>query len=56
MDDLKFISFSMVFQSYKENGRIIMIGCVQRNPVYIRKNFLFKLKLNPGPEKQQASN
>ena len=29
-----FKSFSTVFQSYQDDGRMIMEGCVQRNPVY----------------------
>ena len=27
-------SFSTVFQSYQDDGRMIMKDCVQRNPVY----------------------
>ena len=29
-----FMSFSTVFQSYQDDGQMIMKGCVQRNPVY----------------------
>ena len=29
-----FMSFSIVFQSYRDAGRMIMTGCVQWNPVY----------------------
>ena len=29
-----FMTFSTVFQSYQEDGRIIMKDCVQWNPVY----------------------
>ena len=29
-----FTSFSTVFQSYQDDGRMIMKGCVQWNPVY----------------------
>ena len=29
-----FMSFSKVFQSYQDDGRMIMKGCVQWNPVY----------------------
>ena len=28
-----FMSFSTVFQSYQDDGRMIMKGCVQWNPV-----------------------
>ena len=30
-----FTSFSTVFQLYQGNGRMIMKGCVQWNPVYV---------------------
>ena len=29
-----FTSFSTVFQSYQDDEKLIMKGCVQRNPVY----------------------
>ena len=29
-----FMSFSTVFQSYQDDGRMIMKGCVQWDPVY----------------------
>ena len=29
-----FMSFSTVFQSYQDDGQMIMKGCVQWNPVY----------------------
>ena len=29
-----FMSVSTVFQSYGDDGQMIMKGCVQRNPVY----------------------
>ena len=29
-----FTSFSTVFETYQDDGRMIMKGCVQRNPVY----------------------
>ena len=29
-----FMSFSTVFQSYQDNGRLIMNGCVQWNSIY----------------------
>ena len=29
--------FSTVFQLYQDDGRVIMKGCVQWNPVYIEK-------------------
>ena len=34
MYDLRFMSFSKVFQSYQDDGRLIMKGCVQWNSVY----------------------
>ena len=34
-----FTSFSTVFQSYQDKGRIIMKGCVQWNPVYGLEEF-----------------
>ena len=39
MDDLENkTSFSTAFQSYQDNGPVIMKGCVQWNPIYDRKN------------------
>ena len=32
--DKNFMSFSIVFESYQDDGRMIMKGCVQWNPVY----------------------
>ena len=32
-----FTSFSTVFQSYQDDGILIMKGCVQQNPVYGEK-------------------
>ena len=34
-----FMFFSTVFQSYQDNGRMIMKGCVQWNPDYGRENW-----------------
>ena len=34
MDDLGFRVFSTVFQSYQDDGRLIMKGCMEGNPVY----------------------
>ena len=34
-----FASFSTVFQSYQDNERLIMKGCVQWNPVYSWEDF-----------------
>ena len=34
-----FMSFSTVFQSYQDDGRMIMKGCVQWNPVYGWEDF-----------------
>ena len=35
----EFMSFSTVFQSYQDDERLIMKGCVQRNPVYGLEEF-----------------
>ena len=32
-----FMSFLTVFRSYQDDGRMIMKGCVQWNPVYDKK-------------------
>ena len=37
MDDPDFTSFSTVFQSYQDDGRVIMKGCVQRYPFKVGK-------------------
>ena len=34
-----FTSFSIVFQSYQDDWRVIMKSCVQWNPVYGREDF-----------------
>ena len=34
MDTCIFTSFSTVVQSYQDDGRVIIKGCVQRNTVY----------------------
>ena len=34
MYDLRFTSFSTVFQSYQDDERLVMKGCVQWNRVY----------------------
>ena len=38
MDDLIFTSFSTVFQSYQDDVRMIIKGCVQWNPFMVEKN------------------
>ena len=43
-----FTSFSAVFQSYQDNGKVIMKGCVQLNPVYSGKEFCIQRESNPG--------
>ena len=52
MDDLgcywDFTSFSTVFQSYQDNGWMIMKGCVQWNLIFSQKDFRLKLGLNMG--------
>ena len=35
MDGAIFASFSTVFQSYQDDGRVLMKGCVQRHLVYV---------------------
>ena len=42
-------SFLTVFQSYEENVRVIMKGCMQWNLVYSWKDFCLKQGSNPGP-------
>ena len=41
MDDMQsiFTSFSTVFQSYQDNGRLIMKGCAQWNSIYGWEDF-----------------
>ena len=34
MDDLQIKSISKVFQSYQDDGQMILKGCVQWNPIY----------------------
>ena len=43
-----FTSFSTVFQSYQDDGRMIMKGCVQWNPVCNRKDFHLERGSNLG--------
>ena len=40
------MSFSTVFQSYKDDERVIMKGCMQCNPVYCRKDFCLQKESN----------
>ena len=40
-----FTSFSTVFQLYQDDGRMIMKGCVQWNPVYDSKDPRLRLEL-----------
>ena len=47
MDGCNFTSFSTVFQSYQDDGQVIMKGCVQWNPVYDGKDCL-RQGLNQG--------
>ena len=44
----EFTSFSTVFQSYQDDGGMIMKGCVQWNSVYGRKDFRLERGSNPG--------
>ena len=39
MDDLRFYSFSTVFQSYQDDEGLIMKGCVQWSSVYGLEDF-----------------
>ena len=43
-----FTSFSTVFQSYQDDGRIIMKGCVQCNPFTVEK-ISPRARIEPGP-------
>ena len=47
MDDVIFTSFSTVFQSYQDNGRVKMEGCVQWNPVCDLKDSRLEWVSNP---------
>ena len=50
-----FPSFSTVFQSYQDNERSIMKGCVQWSPVYGGEESTVERGLNLVPLDQQAS-
>ena len=39
-----FTTFSIVFQSYLDDGRVILKGCVQWNPIYGWRDFQVGLK------------
>ena len=49
-----FTSFTTIFQSYLDTGRVIVKGCLQWNPVYERKEFCLQ-ESNSEPLDQQAS-
>ena len=49
MDDLWITFCSTVFQSYQNDGLVIITGCVQRDPVYDRKDPRLKRGSNPRP-------
>ena len=55
MDDLRFRSFSIVFQSYPGDGRVIIKVCVQWKPIYDSKDPRLTRGSNPGPLDKQAS-
>ena len=54
-DFLCFYVFLTVFQSYLDDGRVIIKGFVQLNLVYNWKDSRLKWVSNPGPLDQQAS-
>ena len=54
MDDCDFASFSTVFQSYQDDERLIMKGCVQWNSVSVEK-ILPRAGIKLGPLNQYAS-
>ena len=47
-----FMSSSTVFQSYQDDGWVIMKGCEQWNLIYSWKDFCHKQGLNPQPQYQ----
>ena len=47
------MSFSLVLQSYQDNGLVIIKGSVQWNPVNDWKETHLQRALNPGPLEQQ---
>ena len=55
MDDLWFYTFLSIFKSYKDDGRVIMKGSMQWNPIYIWKDIPIKQESNSVPLGQQAS-
>ena len=52
---MDFMSFSTVFQSYQDNGLMIMKSCEQWNPVYDRKDLCLRWGWNPRLLDQKAS-
>ena len=48
-------SFLIVFQSYQDDGWVLMNGCVQWNLVCGWTEFHLQQDLKPGPLDQQAS-
>ena len=52
MNGLQFYGLLIVFQTYQDDGRVIMKGCVQWNPVYGWKNLILPTAgLGPGTAK-----
>ena len=43
----EFTSFSTVFHSYQDDGRLIMKGCVPWNSVYGSEDFAVGIELGP---------
>ena len=54
MRDLRFYVFSTVFQSYQDDGRVIMKSCAPWNHVYDWKVLSLERGLNKGPLHQRA--
>ena len=48
-DNTDFTSYSTVFQSYQDDGKVIIKVCVQWNPVYAWKDFRLQRGSNPWP-------
>ena len=49
-----FTSFLTAFQSYQDDGRVKIKGCVQQDPIYNCKDFRILGVSNPKPPDQQT--